>query len=55
MALGLAAIPGFFSDVDGWGTSPWYIKYVGLSASSLGWLVLYPVWCIWLGLTLLFR
>lgn len=55
MILGLAAIPGFFSDVDSWETSPWYLKYVGMSASSLGWLVLYPLWCIWLGLTFLLR
>jgi hypothetical protein len=53
MILGLAAIPGFFSNIDSWETSPWYIKYVGMSASSLGWLALYPLWCIWLGLTFL--
>jgi hypothetical protein len=55
MGLGLAAIPGFFSRVDSWEASPWYIKYVGMSASSLGWLILYPVWCLWLGRMLLLR
>jgi hypothetical protein len=53
MALGLAAVPGFFSQVDSWEASPWYLKYVGMSASSLGWLVLYPLWCLWLGLNVL--
>jgi hypothetical protein len=53
MVLGLAAIPGLFSGIDSWETSPWYLKYVGMSASSLGWLVLYPLWCLWLGLTFL--
>lgn len=49
MALGLVAIPGIFGSSDSWESSPWYVKYVGLAASSLGWLVLYPLWCIWLG------
>jgi hypothetical protein len=53
MILGLAAIPGFFGEIDSWEASPWDLKYVGMSASSLGWLVLYPLWCLWLGLTLL--
>lgn len=55
MILGLAAIPGFFNDIDSWETSPWYMKYVGMSGSSLGWLVLYPAWCVWLGLTFLLK
>ncbi|MEJ2735193.1 MAG: hypothetical protein P8189_16785 [Anaerolineae bacterium] len=54
MILGLAALPGLFSGIDSWQTSPWYLKYIGMSASSLGWLVLYPLWCLWLGLTFLF-
>jgi hypothetical protein len=49
MALGLLAIRGIFTGVDGWEASPWYVKYVGVSASSLGWLVLYPIWLIFLG------
>jgi hypothetical protein len=49
MALGLLAIPGLFSRIDSWEASPWYVKYVGLSASSLGWLVLYPIWLILVG------
>lgn len=46
MALGVLAIPGIFSGVESWEASPWYVKYVGVSASSLGWLILYPVWLI---------
>jgi hypothetical protein len=53
MILGLAALPGLFSGIVSWETSPWYLKYVGMSASSLGWLVLYPLWCLWLSLTFL--
>jgi hypothetical protein len=49
MALGLVAIPGILSSIDSWGSSPWYVRYVGMAASSLGWLILYPLWCIWLG------
>jgi hypothetical protein len=51
--LGLLAIPGFFTSADSWETAPWYVSYVGMAASSLGWLVLYPVWCLWLGRVLL--
>lgn len=52
MILGLAAIPGIVSRIDAWDAAPWYVTYVGL-AGGLGWLVLYPVWCVWLGRTLL--
>jgi len=55
MALGLVAIPGMFSGIDAWESSPWYVSYVGVAAGSLGWLVLYPIWCIWLGRMLLLR
>ena len=48
MLLGLAAIPGIFSRVDAWDTAPWYVNYVGQSG-ALGYLVLYPIWCVWLG------
>ncbi len=55
MILGLAVLPGFFGELDSWETSPCYLKYVGMSASSLGWLVLYPFWCLWLGRTFVLR
>jgi hypothetical protein len=53
MLLGLAAMPGLFNRIDAWESAPWYVNYVGL-AGSLGWLVLYPIWCIWLGRSFLF-
>lgn len=52
MALGLLAIPGIVRGIDSWSSAPWYVNYVG-QAGALGWLVLFPVWCIWLGRTLL--
>ena len=53
MALGLAAIPGIFSGIDAWDSAPWYVSYIGVAAGGLGWLFLYPIWCIWLGSMLL--
>ena len=49
MALGLVAIPGVFTRVDNWEASPWYVRFVGLAASSMGWLILYPIWLILVG------
>jgi hypothetical protein len=48
MALGLATIPGIFNGIDSWEAAPWYVNYIGW-VGSLGWLILYPVWCIFLG------
>jgi hypothetical protein len=48
MALGLATVPGIFRRIDAWGDAPWYVNYVG-QVGALGWLVLYPIWCVWLG------
>jgi hypothetical protein len=52
LILGLAAIPGIFSRIDTWDSAPWYVSYIG-QAGALGYLVLYPIWCVWLGRTLL--
>lgn len=52
MLLGLAAFPGIFNRIDAWDAAPWYVNYIG-QVSALGYLVLYPVWCILLGRTLL--
>jgi hypothetical protein len=54
MALGLAVLPGLFTaspawDSAPWELAPWYVSYVGVAAGSLGWLVLYPIWCVLLG------
>jgi len=47
MLLGLAAIPGIVNGIDGWEGAPWYVNYIGLTG-SVGWLVLYPLWCLWI-------
>jgi hypothetical protein len=52
MLFGLAVIPGIFRGIDAWESAPWYINYIGW-AGALGWLVLYPIWCIWFGRSLL--
>ena len=51
MAVGLASVPGILRGVDAQALAPWYVNagYVG----GLGWMLLYPAWCIWLGRTLL--
>jgi len=48
MALGLAAVPGIFSGSDSQESASWIVNYVG-QAGALGWLVLYPIWCVLLG------
>jgi hypothetical protein len=48
MALGIAAIPGLLMGSRSERSAPWITKYVG-RAGNLGWLVIYPLWCIWLG------
>jgi hypothetical protein len=54
LALGLVTIPGIFSGIDTKEyqftifNSIWWV-------SSLGYLALYPTWCIWLGRILLLK
>jgi len=52
LALGLAAIPGIFQGLDPEKYSM-SITNVLWGASALGWLVLFPIWCILLGRLLL--
>jgi hypothetical protein len=52
MALGLAALPGILSGRESERSAPWVSRYVG-RAGNLGSLLLYPIWCIWLGRILL--
>jgi hypothetical protein len=47
MAVGLLTSPGIFSGMDDMQSAPWFVN-VG-QVSALGWLLLYPIWCIWLG------
>ena len=54
MALGLVAIPGIFSGIDSQESASCLFSYVG-QAGGLGWLFLYPIWCIFLGSILLLR
>jgi hypothetical protein len=51
MAIGLLTGPGIVVRVDDPELAPWF-WYVAPAASS-GWLLLYPIWSIWLGRLLL--
>jgi hypothetical protein len=53
MAFGLIGIPGIFARVDSMEAMPWFL-YAGFFG-YLGTYVLYPIWTIWLGRTLLLR
>jgi hypothetical protein len=39
--------------LDAWEALPWYVN-VG-QAGGIGWLVVYPLWCLWLGRVLQVR
>lgn len=54
MVLGVVAIPGIFRGIDAQDFAPWIIVYVG-QAGGLGWILLYPIWCIWLGRFLILK
>jgi hypothetical protein len=47
MAIGCLAGPGILGGVDAMDVAPWFVN-LGL-LGSLGWMFLYPYWCIWLG------
>jgi hypothetical protein len=47
MAVGLLTGPGIVGRVDNPELAPWFV-YVA-PVASLGWLLLYPIWSIWLG------
>jgi len=51
MAIGLLTGPGIVGRVDDPELAPWFV-YVA-PVASLGWLLLYPIWSIWLGRLLL--
>ena len=54
MALGLLTLPGIINRIDDWSSGPWYINYVG-QLGSLGYLLLYPLWCILVGRNLILK
>ncbi len=47
MALGLLALPGIVAGVDSALTRYWW-AHLGF-AGGLGWVLVFPVWCLWLG------
>jgi hypothetical protein len=47
MAVGLLAGPGIPGGLDDPQAAPWFVN-LGL-LGSLGWMFLYPFWCLWLG------
>ena len=52
MAIGLLTGPGIVGRVDDPEVAPWFVN-VAMAVASLGWLLLYPIWSIWLGRLLL--
>jgi hypothetical protein len=54
MALGFLMIPGIINRIDAWEAGPWYVNYVG-QLGSIGYFLLYPIWCILIGRTLLLK
>jgi hypothetical protein len=51
MAIGLISIPGIFAGIDSMESMPWYL-YIAFFG-FLGTYILYPIWCILFGRTLL--
>jgi hypothetical protein len=54
MMLGIAAFPGILLSANTERSAPWISRYIG-RAGYLGWLLLYPIWCIWFGVSRLPR
>ncbi len=47
MVVGLLTVPDFVRGIDAWDSAPWVVN-IG-QVSALGWIVVYPAWCIGLG------
>jgi hypothetical protein len=54
MLFGFAAVPGIIRRIGTLEASPGILNALWQTA-GLGWLVLYPAWCVWLGLVTLKR
>ena len=52
MMLGLLMLPAIVNRIDAWELGPWYVNYIG-QLGSFGYFLLYPLWCILVGRTLL--
>lgn len=48
MVVGLLSIYGIIYGIDASTTAPWFVNVESV-VGLLGWAVLYPIWCIWLG------
>ncbi|MCC7359836.1 MAG: hypothetical protein IT317_10185 [Anaerolineales bacterium] len=53
MALGVLAVPGLLAGIDSPGTAPWW-AHAGFVGGP-GWVLAYPIFCLWLGRVLLAR
>jgi hypothetical protein len=53
MAIGLLGIPGIIAGIDSIESMPWYL-YIAFF-SWLGTYIMYPIWTIWLGRSLLLK
>jgi hypothetical protein len=51
MTVGFLAGPGIVGGVDAVDAAPWFVNVGQLG--GLGWFLLYPIWCLWLGRLLL--
>jgi hypothetical protein len=47
MVLGLLTLPGILTGIDAWEAAPLYVNLGWIGA--LGWLLLYPLWCVLAG------
>lgn len=54
MTFGLATIPGILKGLDSMKSAPWFVSYIG-QMGALGYLMLYPIWCVLAGRVLLLK
>jgi hypothetical protein len=54
MALGLTTIPGIVRGIDSMESAPWVVSYI-CQAGALGYLLLYPIWCVLMGWVVIYK